>query len=152
MTASAGTGAIWGVAAVAVSLVLPLPLPAAAQPAQPVPVQRKLDRLFERERSVITRDPLADQKRALRRQFEDPARRAGLPPQPKFDAPPSGPQAAPAPEPSLTPDLSRMDRNRDGAISRDEYMRLDSRFRGADVNRDGRVTPQELDAYGNPRF
>lgn len=119
-------------------------------------------------------DPLADRDRALKRMFEDPGRRLGLPAQPNLNVPSEA--ALPPPELNLPPELQRLDRNRDGAVSRDEYMRghnrmvpagpagearqrqiqerLDSRFREADRDRSGSVTPlelQDLDHYGTPR-
>lgn len=115
-------------------------------------------------------DPLARQEREFRDAVRDPAARLGLPPNPTFTdpaPPPSSPLALP-------PEMGPVDRNSDGAISRSEYFRgrnrsvpagpagelrqqrlferLDSRFRNADSDRDGYVTPQELQNYGNPRF
>ena len=108
----------------------------------------------------------------MRRFYEDPGRRLGLPanapanPFPRFDAPA---QAAPSLEA-----FDRMDRNRDGFVSQDEFMaargrsiavrpqhdqrarsyqnRLDSRFRGADSNRDGHINPDEFRALEGRRF
>lgn len=70
--------------------------------------------------------------------------------------------------------MPRLDANRDGFVSRDEYFagrqrgptagnqgtmrhveryrRLDSRFRAADRDRDGRLTAEEIDAMQGRRF
>lgn len=117
-------------------------------------------------------DPLAERDRAIKRLFGDPGRRVGLPPQPNLNQP--GEAAPPPAELTLPTEVQRLDRNHDGAVSRDEYFRgrtrmvpvgpagdarqrqlqerLDSRFRDADRDRSGTVTPQELDQYGSPRF
>lgn len=97
----------------------------------------------------------------------------GLPTQPQLDITKN---AEPLPEP---PGLSeavipQLDTNRDGVVSRDEYFtgrqrpatagaqgttrhvrrmqRLNSRFRAADSNRDGRLSGPEIDAMKGRRF
>jgi hypothetical protein len=94
-----------------------------------------------------------------------------------------GAVAAPAPATAVpaspAPDqrFARMDRDRDGTVSREEYLdsqmrraplageqgaggprrealarRFGSRFGGADANRDGRISPDEYTGAQNPRF
>lgn len=97
----------------------------------------------------------------------------GLPNQPRLDI---TKETGPLPEP---PGLSQsvlpqLDANRDGEVSQREYLlgrqrpgtagaqgtlrqvhrtqRLNSRFRAADSNRDGRLTGEEIDAMQGRRF
>jgi hypothetical protein len=115
-------------------------------------------------------DPMQKQDDAIRRALSDPALRAGLPPNAKLTPPPET-----APSTTTLPDrFQPLDRDRDGRITRDEYMRgrdrippasfatdtrqqimrqrLDSQFRQADHNRDGAITPDELQDNVSPRF
>ena len=115
-------------------------------------------------------DPLQKQDDAIRRALSDPALRAGLPPNAKL-APPPEPDS---PTTAFPDQFQRLDRNGDGRITRDEYMRgrdrtppasfttgtrqqimqqrLDSQFRETDQNGDGAITPDELQNNVNPRF
>lgn len=115
-------------------------------------------------------DPMRKQDDAIRRALSDPALRAGLPPNARFAPPP-----APATSATAFPgQFQRLDRNGDGRITRDEYMRardrtppasfttgtrqqimqqrLNSQFRDTDQNGDGAITPDELQNNVNPRF
>lgn len=117
----------------------------------------------------LPKDPLAKQDEAIRRALQDPATRAGLPP----NAPIAPPPAA-APTTALPTQVERLDRDRDGRISRDEYFRgrnrippagfatdtrqrifeqrLDTQFKQLDLNHDGTLTPDELEASPKARF
>ena len=109
-------------------------------------------------------EPQRDVDRALQRLYGDPLHnKLGLPENRLED--PHAPAAPTAPS-RFDPGTSRLDSDRDGAISRQEYFqgntraitpgfrgeqrhrqgqeRLDSQFRNADRNRDGKVTPAEL--------
>lgn len=144
--------------------------------------ERNLQRYYDRERMARQRgvNPLAglrtvglDRRRArLRRFYADPARRLGLPANPRLRDPPTG-----APPPALlvfAPTIALLDADGDGAVSRREYFtgrarfvpagargfaraqrlnqRLVAQFRALDANRDGRVTPDETTPYPNARF
>lgn len=115
-------------------------------------------------------DPMKKQDDAIRRALSDPALRAGLPPNPRFAPPPA---TAPT-TPRFPEQYQALDRNGDGRITRDEYMRsrervppasfttgtrerimqerLNSQFRETDQNGDGVITPNELQNNVNPRF
>ena len=118
----------------------------------------------------IPADPMAKQDEAIRRALQDPALRAGLPPNATI-APPAD---AAAPATTLPTQVERLDRDRDGRITRDEYFRgrdrvpsaglatdtrqrilqqrLDTQFKQLDQNHDGAITPDELQANPNSRF
>ena len=94
---------------------------------------------------------------------------------PNLGASPGGASSA-APVSPTDPSFRRYDLNGNGTISADEYTaarmraapanpnavdaerrrmlleRFDSRFRSADRNRDGRITPGEMGGVSNPRF
>lgn len=115
-------------------------------------------------------DPMAKQDEAIRRALQDPALRAGLPP----NAPIAPPSNAAPPATGLPTQAERLDRDRDGRITRDEYFRgrdrvpsaglatdtrqrilqqrLDTQFKQLDQNHDGAITPDELQANPNSRF
>jgi hypothetical protein len=151
-------------------------------PAQPFSVDGQLQR-YNRQQTLP--DPVRQRDEAER----DRLKRLGLP---YFDpATPktgtTGNQATPPGAPAggigvtaspalrdLDRNYSRHDANRDGVITRQEYLgsqgrtrpsplrntfrertfqeRADSRFRANDRNRDGRITPDELQDLRNPRF
>lgn len=98
----------------------------------------------------------------------DPVKALGLPPN-RVPKPPT--QAAPEPGPTLeqAERFQSLDRDGNGYISRGEYVgagrhvgasgprqrmaaRRAARFAGADTNRDGRVSVEELSGAANPRF
>jgi hypothetical protein len=135
--------------------------PPGAGPAAP-PWDDKVKRFYSRG------DPQQEIDRARRRLYDDPLHRLGVP-ENRFEDPhaPDAPRTAP---PAFDPGVSRLDNDRDGAISREEYFqgrtrlitpgfrgeqrqrrhqeRLDSRFRDADRNRDGKITAEELQRSG----
>ena len=100
---------------------------------------------------------------ATRRLYDDPLRKYGVPENRRGD--PRAPDSA-STAPGFDYGVRRLDDNRDGAISRQEYFqgrarmvapglqgnerlrrqqeRLNSQFRDADRNRDGKITPDEL--------
>ena len=157
-------------AAAAIVLAAPAILPggAAAQGTQPgagpaaAPWDDKVKRFFSRG------DPQQEIDRATRGLYDDPLHRLGVPENRLED--PHAPDAPPPAPPAFDPGVSRLDGDRDGAISREEYFqgrtrlitpgsrseqrhrrhqeRLDSRFRDADRNRDGKITPEELQRGG----
>lgn len=140
-------------------------LAVAQQQPKPFPWERDADKFFSRNIPKV--------ENPIDKRIQEGLRSLGLPAQPKLDT--SG-ESAPLPEP---PGLSqtvipRLDTNRDGTVSRQEYLlgrqrpgtagsqgtmrnvhraqRLNSRFRAADRNRDGRLTGPEIDAMKGRRF
>ena len=140
------------------------PASAQQQPA-PFPWEKNADRFF--------RQGLPKIENSIDKRINEGLKRLGLPPQPKLDI--TG-ETVPQEEP---PGLSEtvmpgLDQNRNGFVSRDEYMRarrglrhagrrgaefyvhrgqrFDSRFRAADRNRDGRLSPDEIDRMKGRRF
>jgi hypothetical protein len=127
---------------------------------------RKLQKFFSRG------VPQTKTDRAARRLLNDPLRKLGLP-ENRLNDPKAAtvPGAAP---PVFESNVRHLDADGDGSVSRTEYFqgrtrlvspgrntarrnraqqrRLDSRFRQADSNRDGRVSPAELKATGGVRF
>lgn len=141
-----------------------------AAPRQAVPPKLPWERDVERYFSRQAQDPGMT---GLRKMYEDPLAKYGLPanPAPSSLAPRQG---APPPA-TLPPEVDRLDANRDGTITRQEYLsgrtrtppvlggtpslreqalnaRNNTRFRHTDRNGDGIVTPGELGSAPNSRF
>ena len=137
----------------------------AQQQPKPFPWEKNEDRFFSRTVPKVVNP--------IDKRIDDGLKSMGLPGQPTLD---TTQDAEPLPEP---PGLSqtilpRMDANHDGAVSRQEYMqtrqrpgvagsqgtasqvrrfeRLDSRFRAADRNGDGKLSGPEIDAMKGRRF
>ena len=137
----------------------------AQQQPKPFPWERDADKFFSRGIPKV--------ENPIDKRIQKGLKSLGLPTQPKLDI---TKDAQPLPEP---PGLSeavipRLDSNRDGVVSQQEYMvgrqrpataggqgtlqhvrrvqRLNSRFRAADSNRDGRLSASEIDAMKGRRF
>ena len=131
-----------------------------------VPWQKSLDKYFRRA------NPQSDVDKAKNLLFRDHARALGLSSNAiRRPTRPNAPVVAPI---TLDPVVSHLERDGDGSVSRAEYFqgrsrlsnigvktgrnnqrrtsRLQSQFRNADSNRDGKVSPLELQSVGNGRF
>ncbi|MBK19825.1 MAG: hypothetical protein CMM52_13410 [Rhodospirillaceae bacterium] len=134
------------------------------------PWERELQKFYNQRRKILEpqiHNPVRETLRKLRR---DPLSKLGLPSHGRL-APQGSPGDAP---PALSPYVSGYDSNGDGAISRDEYFsrqrrsfgygaanasrrqralsKLESQFRRADIDRDGKVTAEELSSQPGVRF
>jgi hypothetical protein len=130
------------------------------------PWEQRLERFYNEG------NPQRETDRATGRLYDDPLHRLGEPENRPLDpSAPAGPAASP---PVLQPGVVELDRDNSGGINREEYFRgrmpfmtpqdrlgsrgrrmidrLDSQFRNADRNRDGIVTPEELQGSENGRF
>jgi hypothetical protein len=137
------------------------------------PWEKALRRFYEREKILQPVDPLAKTEGAARSIYADPAKKLGLPDQLSPDSlRPKSPAVAPA----LPADILALDYNGDGGITRREYIeqrmrtrpiapgpaaearrrnvlgRVRSRFNGADTDRNGILSADELRAVIDPRF
>ena len=137
----------------------------AQQQPKPFPWEKNADKFFSRSVPEI--------ENPIDKRINEGLRRLGLPPQPKLDI--TGEEIPQTEPPGLSQTvLPRLDTNRDGYVSRQEYVssrqrvgtvgrrgtqhhvhrnqRIDARFRAADRNRDGRLSPDEIDQIKGPRF
>jgi len=148
------------------------PIPGRSSQASPstskLPWERDVDRLYKNSGPDATDS-------AVKKLYQDPMARLGLPPAiVPFN--PSG-QGAVAPTMPPTPDFNRLDSNRDGVVTQQEYaagrsrtvqplgtgsaqslraqalnQRGLSRFRQADRNGDGFISPDEYNNSRDSRF
>jgi hypothetical protein len=130
------------------------------------PWEQRLDRFYNQG------NPQRETDKATGRLFGDPLHRLGEPENKPFSPhAPTGPGTAP---PTLRPGVAELDRDNSGTITREEYFRgrtpfmtpqdrigsrgrrtmdrLNSQFRDLDRNRDGIVTPEEVQQGGGSRF
>jgi len=128
---------------------------------------------WERDARRILQPSLPQEENPLDRRIDEALKRLGLPPQPKLDITEDA-QPLPLPPGLSATVLPRLDRDRNGYVSRGEYFadrqrarvvggrgterylhrqqRFDSRFRRADRNGDGRLSATEIDAMEGRRF
>ena len=140
-------------------------LAVAQQQPKPFPWERDADKFFSRTIPKV--------ENPIDKRIEQGLKSIGLPNQPKLDI--TRDAAPPAEPPGLSETIiPKLDANHDGVVSRQEYMlsrqrsptagsqgtarqvrrleRLNSRFRAADNNRDGRLSGPEIDAMKGRRF
>lgn len=137
----------------------------AQQQPQPFPWERDADKFFSRTIPKVVNP--------IDKRINEGLRSIGLPNQPKLDITRDAPPLEEPPGLSETV-IPKLDQNRDGVVSRQEYMlkrqrsptagsagtasqvrrfeRMNSRFRGADSNRDGKLSGPEIDAMKGRRF
>lgn len=142
--------------------------------AQPtLPWDAALKRFNDRStRQLRGPDPVERFDLSLRKLNQDPMMRLGFPANPALPA--EGEAGDAVPPPPAFDLYSGLDRDRDGAISKSEYFqgrtralpagprgaamrkvqrqRLESRFRSADRDGDGKISPEELEELQNHRF
>ena len=128
---------------------------------------------WERDAKKFYNQGIPRTENPLDRRIQDGLRKLGLPDQPQLDiTKETEPEAEP---PGLSQSvMPELDGNRDGYVSRGEYFssrqrvptvgnrgserslqrrdRIDSRFRAADRDRDGRLSPEEIDRMQDRRF
>jgi len=134
------------------------------------PWERDLQKFYNRDKKVLQprlKNPAQDALRKLRR---DPLAKLGLPAN-RGVLREESPKTV---EPTFSPFTAGHDRDGDGAVTREEYFssqrrnfapgggsanrrqralsRLNSQFRNADVDRDGKVTAKELNSLPGARF